>query len=74
MRVLAATTLTDKALWRREGFRSVGVWMASNTGSAARPAIATLEMADQLDRLPVLAGAFRAGLLSLRSTPVAWDS
>jgi hypothetical protein len=34
LRVVAAATLEDKALWRREGFRSVGQWMASKTGTA----------------------------------------
>jgi Domain of unknown function (DUF222) len=64
LRVLAAATLQDKALWRREGFRSAGAWMASNTGTAVGTAIATLEMAERLVDLPVVAAAFRAGLLS----------
>ena len=64
LRVLAAATLTEKALWRREGFRSAAAWMASKTGTAVGPAIATLEMANLLDGLPLLAEAFRAGLLS----------
>lgn len=33
LRVRAAATLADKALWRREGFRSVAAWMASHTGT-----------------------------------------
>jgi len=64
LRVSAAATLEDKALWRREGFRSVAAWMASKTGTAVGPAIATLEMAGLLDGLPVVAEAFRAGRLS----------
>jgi hypothetical protein len=64
LRVLAATTLEDKALWRREGFRSVAAWMASKTGTAVGPAIATMEMAGLLADLPVVAEAFRAGRLS----------
>jgi hypothetical protein len=64
LRVLATATLHDKALWRREGFRSAAAWMASKTGSAVGTAIATMEMADRLGDLPVLAAAFRAGLLS----------
>jgi hypothetical protein len=63
-RVMATATLEDKALWRREGFRSVAHWMASKTGTAVRPAIGILEMANQLGDLPVLAEAFRSGLLS----------
>src|SRR5947208_16899973 len=55
VRVLAAATLQDKALWRREGFRSAAAWMASKTGTGVGPAIATLEMVDQLDQLPSLA-------------------
>src|SRR5687768_11468713 len=35
LRLLAAATLEDKSLWRREGFRSVAHWMASKTGTAA---------------------------------------
>jgi hypothetical protein len=64
LRVLAAATLEDKALWRREGFRSAAHWMASKTGTAVGPAIASLEMAGLLAELPVVAEAFRAGRLS----------
>src|SRR5689334_1020048 len=64
LRVAAATTLEGKALWRREGFRSVAAWMASKTGTAVGPAIATMEMAGLLAKLPVLAEAFRSGRLS----------
>ena len=64
LRVSAAATLEDKALWRREGFRSVAAWMASKTGTAVGPAIATMEMAALLADLPVVAEAFRAGRLS----------
>jgi len=63
-RVMAAATLEDKALWRREGFRSAAHWMASKTGSAVGPAIGILEMANHLGDLPLLAEAFRGGLLS----------
>src|SRR5438309_7403189 len=64
LRVLVTATLEDKALWRREGFRSAAAWMASKTGTAVGTAIATLEMASTLDGLPALKAAFRAGRLS----------
>lgn len=64
LRVLATATLPDKALWRREGFRSAAAWMASKTGTAVGTAIATMEMADRLGDLPLVAAAFRAGWLS----------
>jgi hypothetical protein len=64
LRALAAATLEDKALWRREGFRSVGAWMASKTGTAVGPAIGTIEMVGLLADLPVVAEAFRSGRLS----------
>jgi uncharacterized protein DUF222 len=64
LRVLAATTLENKALWRREGFRSVAHWMAAKTGTAVGPAIGSLEMAGLLAELPVVAEAFRSGRLS----------
>jgi hypothetical protein len=64
LRVLAAATLEDKALWRREGFRSVAAWMASKTGTAVGPTITTMEMAGLLNDLPVVADAFRSGRLS----------
>src|SRR6266542_6685930 len=64
LRVLATATLANKALWRREGFRSAAAWMASKTGTAVGTAIATMEMAGRLGDLPVVAAAFRAGLLS----------
>jgi hypothetical protein len=64
LRVLATATLTDKTLWRREGFRSAAAWMASKTGTTVGPAIATMEMAGLLADLPLVAEAFRSGLLS----------
>src|SRR5438105_1555269 len=64
LRVLAASSLQDKALWRREGFRSVATWMAAKAGTAVGTAIGTLEMVEQLDHLPATEAAFRAGLLS----------
>src|SRR5882724_3524600 len=64
LRVLVTASLQDKALWRREGFRSAAAWMASKTGTAVGTAIRTMEMADQLADLSVVAEAFRAGLLS----------
>jgi hypothetical protein len=64
LRVVVTATLENKAVWRRDGFRSVAAWMASKTGTAVGPAIATLEMAKLLEGLPALAAAFREGLLS----------
>jgi hypothetical protein len=64
LRVLATATLENKALWRREGFRSAAAWMASKTGATVGAAIATLEMARLLEDLPLVAAAFREGLLS----------
>src|SRR5688572_22274923 len=64
LRSMAAATLKDKALWRREGYRSVGAWMASKTGTAVGSAIATIEMVGLLADLPVVAEAFRSGRLS----------
>ena len=77
LRVMAALTLEDKALWRREGFRSVGHWMASKTGTAPGTAIASLEMAGRLADLPMVAAAFRDGRLSEAQAreiaDVAWE-
>ncbi|MGH9004056.1 MAG: DUF222 domain-containing protein, partial [Acidimicrobiia bacterium] len=64
LRLVAATTLENKAVWRREGFGSLAAWMASRTGTAVGPAIASLQMAGLLEDLPALAGAFREGRLS----------
>ena len=64
LRVVAAATLEDKALWRREGFRWVAAGMASKTGCPVGPAIAALEMAGRLNDLPLVAEAFRGGRLS----------
>lgn len=64
LRVVVAATLENKAVWRRDGFRSVAAWMASKTGTPVGPAIATLEMAGLLEDLPALAAAFREGRLS----------
>ena len=77
LRVVAAATLEDKALWRREGFRSVGQWMAFKTGTAPGTAIASLEMAERMADLPLVAEAFRAGRLSEAQAreiaEVAWE-
>src|SRR2546423_1062399 len=64
LRVLAAASLQDRALWRREGFRSAAAWMASKTGTAVGTAIRSMEMAGHLADLAVVSEAFRAGLLS----------
>ncbi|MCA1843049.1 MAG: 13E12 repeat family protein, partial [Actinobacteria bacterium] len=64
LRVVVTATLENKAVWRRDGYRSVAAWMASKTGTAVGAAIATVEMVKLLDGLPVLAAAFRSGLLS----------
>ncbi|MEW6476489.1 MAG: DUF222 domain-containing protein [Actinomycetota bacterium] len=64
MRVTVAATLENKAVWRREGFRSLAAWMASKTGTAVGPAVASLELAGLLGELPTLAAAFRTGQLS----------
>ena len=68
LRVSAAATLTTACFWHRQGFKSVAHWMASKTGMAVGTAIATMEMADQLADLPVVAEAFRAGRLSEAQT------
>jgi hypothetical protein len=77
LRVVAAVTLEDKALWPREGFRSVGQWMASKTGTAPGTAIASIEMAGRIADLPLVAEAFRAGRLSEAQAreiaEVAWE-
>src|SRR4051812_47710784 len=64
LRVLVSATLENKAVWRREGYRSVAAWMAAKTGTPVGPAVATLEMAKLLEDLPLLVAAFRDGLLS----------
>ena len=64
LRVVVGATLENAAVWRREGFRSLGQWMASKTGTPVEPAAASLEMAGLLDDLPTLAAAFRGGRLS----------
>lgn len=64
LRVVVTATLESKAVWRREGYRSVAAWMAAKTGTPVGPAVATLEMAKLLENLPLLAAAFRDGLLS----------
>src|SRR5690348_13400356 len=53
LRVILTATLADRAFWRREGFRSVAAWMAATTGTAVGPAVDALEMAAQLEELPI---------------------
>ncbi|MGH9040419.1 MAG: DUF222 domain-containing protein [Acidimicrobiia bacterium] len=64
LRVMAAATLENKAVWRREGFRSLAEWMADKAGIQVGQAGAGLEMAGHLEKLPALAVAFREGRLS----------
>ncbi|HVW33745.1 MAG TPA: DUF222 domain-containing protein, partial [Acidimicrobiia bacterium] len=64
LRVTVAATLENAAFWRREGYRSVGSWMAAKTGTSVGPSIASIEMAGHLKGLPLLAAAFRDGRLS----------
>jgi Domain of unknown function (DUF222) len=64
LRVVVTVSLENKAVWRREGFRSVAAWMAAKAGTSVGPAVATLEMAKLLEKFPRLAAAFRDGLLS----------
>ncbi|MGH8974412.1 MAG: DUF222 domain-containing protein [Acidimicrobiia bacterium] len=63
-RVLATQAVARGDLYRREGFRSAAAWMAAKVGTPVGPAIRTMEMADQLGGLPLVAAAFRAGRLS----------
>jgi hypothetical protein len=63
-RVLATQAVARGDLWRRDGFRCAAAWMAAKTGTPAGPAIRTMEMADLLAGLPVVAAAFRSGRLS----------
>ena len=64
LRVVAAATLENTTVWRREGFRSLGAWMASKTGTTVGPANAILEMVGLLDELAALKAAFCEGRLS----------
>lgn len=64
LRIVVTANLENKAVWRREGYRSVGAWMAAKTGTAVGTANATVEMAKLLADLPIVAAAFRDGLLS----------
>ncbi|MGH9042595.1 MAG: DUF222 domain-containing protein [Acidimicrobiia bacterium] len=64
VRVLATRAVARGDQWRREGYRSPAAWMADRSGTPVGPAIATLEMAELLEGLPLVDAAFRAGLLS----------
>ncbi len=63
-RVVATQAVARSGLWRREGFRSAAAWMAAKSGIPVPPAIRTMEMADRLQQLPLVASAYRAGHLS----------
>ena len=63
-RVVATQAVARSDLWRREGFRSAAAWMAAKSGLSVPPAIRTMEMADGLQQLPLVAAAYRAGRLS----------
>lgn len=61
LRAVVTLSLENKAVWRREGYRSVAAWMAAKTGTAVGPAVATLEMAKLLADMPVLAARSAPG-------------
>lgn len=64
IKALAARRVETTKVWRDDGHRSAGHWLAETTGQTVGAATRTLETARALDELPETATAFRAGELS----------
>lgn len=63
-RTLSAGRVSDSFAWADSGHRTAAEWIASRTRGTIRQAIATLETARSLERLPETREAFVAGRLS----------
>jgi hypothetical protein len=62
---LLAARIAETEAWRADGAdRTAAHWLARRAGTSIAEAKAKLETAEQLDKLPATAAAFRAGRLS----------
>ena len=61
---LAARRVADTKVWRQEGHRSAGDWLAEKTGETVGAAARQLGTARALENLPETDAAFREGRLS----------
>jgi hypothetical protein len=64
IKVLAARRVDETKVWRDDGHRSAGHWLAEKSGETVGAAARTLEAARALDDLPETDAAFRSGHLS----------
>ena len=64
LKSLAARRVDETRVWRDEGHRSAGHWLAEKSGETVGAATRALETARALDDLPETDAAFRAGDLS----------
>jgi hypothetical protein len=64
LKSLAARRVDETQVWRGEGHRSAGHWLAEKSGETVGAATRALETARALDDLPETDAAFRAGDLS----------
>jgi uncharacterized protein DUF222 len=64
MKALLARRVEECGVWRADGARTAGHWLAEKTGVTVGAATQALQTARRLDELPATAEAFRAGSLS----------
>ncbi len=64
LKTLAMRRVDATDAWKHAGARSAQAWLANTTGTTMSDAYATVELAEQLEQLPVIADAARRGLLS----------
>ncbi|HYI45166.1 MAG TPA: DUF222 domain-containing protein [Actinomycetota bacterium] len=63
-KALAARRVADSGVWKRDGSRSPGHWLAKRTGESVGKAVSTIETAQRLSELPQTEAAVRRGKLS----------
>ncbi|MGO9344607.1 MAG: DUF222 domain-containing protein [Acidimicrobiales bacterium] len=63
-KTLSARRVEETNLHRRHGHRDAAQWLAAETGEPASEAAGLLAAARQMEKLPAVAEAFKAGLLS----------
>ncbi len=64
VKTLAMRRVDATDAWKHAGARSPQAWLANTTGTTMSDAYATVELAEQLEQLPVIAQAARQGQLS----------
>src|SRR5581483_1207066 len=74
IKTLAMRRVDESGVWRTDGARTPAGWLANTTGATWGEAIGTVELGEQLERLPAVADAARRGVLSPAKTRMIADA